>query len=80
MSSFLIPMSLASVTPTMSASYSASLLVVQNPQWMAYWIKSPLGDVRTRPMLDLFMLLEPSTESVYLDVEHSVRLSSSLLA
>ncbi|KAL5583224.1 hypothetical protein UlMin_015666 [Ulmus minor] len=41
MSSFLMPMSLARLSPTMSASYSASLLVALKPQRMACWMRSP---------------------------------------
>ena len=80
MSSFLMPMSLARVSPIMRASYSTSLLIVQKPHQMAYWIKSPLDKVRTRSMLGPLTLLESSTESIHLDVERSVRLSNTLSA
>ena len=36
----------------MSASYSASLFVTQKPHRIACWMRSPLGEVMTRPMLD----------------------------
>ena len=80
MSRFLIPMSLAWMSLDMSASYSTSLFVALKPQRMACWIRSPLGEVRTRPMLDPLTLLEPLTERVYLELDCSVRLSSSLSA
>ena len=80
MSSFLMPMSLVRVSPAMRALYSDSLLVAQKPHWMAYWIKSPLGEVWTKPILDPLMLLESSTKSIHLDVECYVRLSNSLSA
>ena len=68
MSSFLIPMSLVSESLVMSASDSALLLVARKPYRMDFCIKSPLGEVRTRPMPDPFKLLEPSIESVHLDL------------
>ena len=80
MSSFLIPMSLARMSLDMSASYSTSLFVALKPQRMACWIRSPLGEVRTKPMLDPLTLLEPSIERVHLALDHSVRLSSSFSA
>ena len=80
MLSFLIPMSLARMSLAMSASYSASLFVAQKPHRMACWIRFPSGEVRTKPMTDPLTLLEPLTESVHLELERSVRLSSSLSA
>ena len=74
MSSFLIPMYLARLSPTISASYSASLLVALKPQHIACWMRSPSGEVRTR------LMPAPLTVSVYLELEHSVRLRSSLSA
>ena len=78
MLSFLIPMSLARLSPAMSALYSTSLFVALKPQRIASSIRSPSGEVRNKPMPDLLMLLEPSTERVYLELEYSVKLRSSL--
>ena len=75
--SHLMPMFLASESLVISASYSASLLVTQKPHQIDCWIKSPLGEVMIRPMPEPFRLLEPSTKSVHLDVECSVKLSNS---
>ena len=80
MSTFQMPMSLASEMPTMSTLYSTSLLVAQKPHRMDCWTWSPSGEVRMSLMLSLFMLLELSTDSVHLVDGCSVRLSSSLLA
>ena len=80
MSSFLIPMSLARLSPAMSASYSASLFVALKPQHIACWIRSPSGEARTRPMWAPLTLLDLSTESVHLELERSVKLRSSLSA
>ena len=80
MLSFLIPMSLARLSPAMSALYSALLFIALKPQRIACWIRSPSSEVRTRPMSAPLMLLEPSTEIIHLELECSVRLSSSLSA
>ena len=80
MSSFLIPVSLARLSPAMSTSYSASLFVALNPYRIAYWIRSPSGEVRIRPMPTPLTLLDPLTVSVHLELERSVKLRSSLSA
>ena len=80
MSNFLIPISLARLSPSMSASYLALLFVALKPHHIAYWIRSPLGEVRTRPMPAPLTLLNPSTVTVHLELEHSVKLRSSLPA
>ena len=80
MSSFLIPISLARLSSAMSALYFASLFVSLKPHRIACWIRSPSGEVRTRLMLALLMLLEPSNDSVYLELECFVKLSCSLSA
>ena len=76
MSSFLIPMSLARLSLAMSALYSASLFVALKPHRIACWIRSPSGEVRTRPMSDPLTLLESSTKRIHLESIRSVRLSS----
>ena len=75
MSSFLIPMSLARMSLAMSASNSASFFVARKPQRIACWIRSPSGKVRTRPMPNPLTLLDPSIESVHLELE-CVRISA----
>ena len=64
----------------MSASYFASLLVALKPQHIACWMRSPSGEVRTRPIPAPLTLLDPLTVSVHLELECSARLRSSLSA
>lgn len=76
-------MSFASVSLAMRASYSTSLLVERKLHRTACWTKSPSKEVRTSPMPEVLVpliLLTPSTKSVHLDVERSVKLSNSLSA
>ena len=65
---FLNPLSLAMLSLAMSALYSALLFVALEPQCIACCIKSPSGEVKTRPMPASLTLLEPSTESVHLEL------------
>ena len=74
-----MPMSLVSESLAMSTSYLASILVARKPHRMDCWTKSPSGKVRTEPMPKPFILLEPTTESIHLDVQHSIILSNFLL-
>lgn len=64
----------------MSASYFASLFMGLKPHHIAYWIRSPSGEVRTRPMPALLMLLNPLTVSIHLELERPVKLMSPLSA
>ena len=60
----------------MTASYSASLLEVQNPNLSAYSISIPSGEVRIRPAPLPCALEAPSTESF--QMERSVVVCASL--
>ena len=47
----------------MTASYSASLLEVRNPNLSAYSMSMPSGEVRIRPAPFPYTFAAPSTES-----------------
>ena len=80
MSSFCIPMSLATEKLAMSASYSTSLFMALKPYFIACLMMSPSWEIRIILMPVPLVLLEPSTERVHFEARHSVMPSSSLLA
>ena len=59
------PIASASSTPAIVASYSDSLLVELKPNFTAYSILSPIGEVNFRPMPAPNCLEAPSTQRVH---------------